>query len=1565
MTLQEENNTTEVTTEEDKTTTPVVPEALPEKRPPEVETEVKTRERMEEGFTPSGAVKPDIFGKEDVKRTLAEDVVKQQEQKNIPSINDFVSGKTFMLGDNEVDPDLVAKVKAGDQDALVTLGGQIDEYAMIARGPNIPSVRFDETGRGKVVKISDDPVEQKELTRYGQARLDLYNRLKGVGLKDENALNALVKYYSTGDFLQEGGRRITQLGTLGGQAPFLGNIVRHLIGATADSISSYFDDNEFGNPITKFKERLPQISKEFNSYRNFIENDLGLKGITYGSLIDSKIKEKIKEDLIKKHGKEEGEKRYNAQYTVKDPISGKRSEFRLITDDMGNELLDVGFKELPMSEKFLLFGMENMTIATGLGRGAVEKGTKQIQRAANARKNNPLYKDWDDVQIIRHLEIQEKRNLLSRNYRKLTASIGNKFKNRGAIGAAEFNQRHATRISSIDKQIDRLEAQRIDATSDVKKQIDGEIENLQTQRSRALFSSGKALFNMNNRFLFQTQKDELLITFAQTVGNQYAPFFGLSSGAGEMIGAFSMAFNLPKKILQSRPAGAIGSLGNALLLGSPRVLYNLGKEGVGFSGKVLEKLPIIPRGFFIDRRLENIEKQLGRKLNPDERESMAYMQKAILDLDPEDREKIFDNIREYQELRERILNRFEGNSELRKEAEKAFNLSFAYISGLAPIIALRNRATGKINARNPDLKEAIAFQVEAENGRVAASVAFKRLEELLNQQGASATDNKYVQDFVTNFKNADNQLKDRLNQDRIAYQSLLDKYVRSFGGYETEMDTKELDTLIDLEIRLNKGDVNDLNLRREKLNKLNMQVYTGLVERLKNVKRLRGTSVYRKKLGRIVEEVYDAQISKQYADGRIGYQKAEKYAADNKIEYDIGSLVQKMVTKGKALRPKDLAKFFSAEGKFFYGRSGRLARTAFNDMAKRSMREDLELDDLEFAELVAYHRNKGSGEDYLGEQADFVDIMLHLSNKSEGGKLRPFRATPFELEEVRRHFNRVSGSGDEKVANEAGDFADAVEDVLRKNKVMYELIQEGRSTYQDRVFDTKRKGGVGEMLDNSRTGPAFVTKVEDGFAYPYKEGKTPDNFHANIAKNIQDTIDNKPKALDDLQSRTQEIERFWADNVNGTIAFDLTTEEGLVKYNVISQLVEANIYEHWGALKETTLQNIKLRAEGFGKLPDGKYNFARKENIETVADHMKVKIWDGKNFQDRALFDPTEMFSIEQDITNLIQLDKTVGKEFDTLIKEVNGTAGQLRERANFKLKQEERFNQDIQQIAAIKNVDQFFDQYIANGTTGSIQGIKEQYISARTAEDTVGKVSEEVAEEEFRTGMKSIIAKGLMKRAKMQRSERITFQDVTTGTEKNATVMGDTAQFSNDMFDENITGIMKEYLDEEHVEFLKDLSLFFEYSNGTSLAKKYVPEGVIRRVSPNELISRAFNLARSMVSPTYVAAELGVRVSMNHDVEVLELAVTSKPVAEALNKILITNNPEPDDIKNLAVLLKTHIALNLARSDAIASAFSPQDPIELVKYNKVMGEERKKQPLEQLYEEDEKNKEKTDETIQ
>ena len=1550
--IQEEN-----IKEDDK----VVPEVLPEKRPPEVETAAKVEKKSKEFLETAGGVSPEILGKEPVKKAIVKDIVKQEQAKSVPSIKDFIDGKTFVLGNEEVDPDLIAKVKTGDQDSLVQLGGLIDEYADSIKGkPDIGGVRFDSTGLGKTVKITEDVEVQKELTKYGQAKLDLYNLIKGKGLKDENAINALVKFYSTGDFLEEARKRVKQAGGFVGQLPFWAYaLTRYGTSAVIDGVSSFWDNNEEKGFLDYFKEQGSKISEDFNKYRSFVEDDLNLKGLTYGSYIDSRLKVKIKEELVKKHGKERAEEIFKNSYTVKDPLSDKRTEVRIVSDELGESLLDLGFKELPLSEKFLLFGLENFTITSTLAKKATKKGAEQLDKVGKARKNDPdTYKDWDDVQVIRHLEIQEQKNLIFKNLRRLTAYIGTKFKNRGPIGAAEFNHRHAIRVQSIDKQIDRLELERMTAPKVRRDIIDGELENLQSQRSRALFGSGKALFNMNNKFLFTTQKDELLITMAQTAGHEYIPQFfpGMSSGAGEMIGAFTMAFKMPQMILNSRVARSAGNVLNVFPgFGLPKFGYQLGKDLAGFSANVLEKLPVIPKGFLKDRRLENIENILKRKLNPAERESLAYMQKAILDLDPEDQEKIFTNIIEYQDLRDRLIKQFDGNPELQKEAQKTFNLSFAYISGLAPLIALRNRALGRINARNPDIKEAMTFQIEAENGRMAANTAFKRFEELLNKQGISIKDNENLQGFIQGFKIADNQLKDQLNQDRILYQSLLDKYVRNFGNYEQDMDVQELDQLAELEIRLNKGDVNNLVTRREAINKLSLKVIDGLTTKLKTIKKLRGTSAYRLKLGRITEEVYDTQIAKQYADGRIGYLKAEKYAEDNGIEYNIGSIVQNIISKGQALRPKVLAKFFSAEGKFFHGRSGKLARNAFNDMAKRSIRRDLGLEDNEVAELFAFHRSKESEAtgDYLGENADFVDIMLHLSNK-EGSTLEPFKGTPFELEEMRRHFVRVAEStGDKAVASQAQDFADSIDDLLRSDSTMYGLIQDARSTYKDRVFDTRRKGGVGEQFDSSRTGPEYETKAEDGFSFPYKEGMTPDNFHKGIGKGIQDIIDNKPKALDNLFNQTRAIERFWADNVNGQLAFDLTTEEGLKKHLLVKELIEANVYEHWGALKQTTLENIRLRAEGFGKLPTAKYNFARKDNIDEVSDQLKVKVWDGRQFKEIALFDPSDMFKVEQDITELIKLDNNIAKQYDNLVKEVNGTTGQLRDRMNFKLDEQRKFNQDLEQIANIKSADQFFDKYIANGTVGSVDGIKQQYITAKTSKDVEGAISVQEAEDQFNTYMKAIIAKGLLQRAKVQRSERISFQDVTSGTEKNATVMNDTAQFSNDMFDDSISSIMKEYLDEEHVNLLQDLSLFLEYSQGTSLAKRYVPEGVVRGVSPNELISRAFNLAREMVSPTYVAAELGVRVSMNHDIEVLELAITSKPIAIALNKILITNNPTDDDIKNLAVLLKSHIATGLAQNNVFAQEYVPQDPIEINKHLDMLNKNREKQTLEKIEEED------------
>ena len=86
MTLQEQN------TEENNNN---IPASLPEARPPEVKTAAKVEERMKEGVVPSGAVKPEIIGKESVKEAIVKDLIKQEEDTYIPSINAITKGKTF------------------------------------------------------------------------------------------------------------------------------------------------------------------------------------------------------------------------------------------------------------------------------------------------------------------------------------------------------------------------------------------------------------------------------------------------------------------------------------------------------------------------------------------------------------------------------------------------------------------------------------------------------------------------------------------------------------------------------------------------------------------------------------------------------------------------------------------------------------------------------------------------------------------------------------------------------------------------------------------------------------------------------------------------------------------------------------------------------------------------------------------------------------------------------------------------------------------------------------------------------------------------------------------------------------------------------------------------------------------------------------------------------------------------------------------------------------------------------------------------------------------------------
>ena len=145
---------------------------------------------------------------------------------------------------------------------------------------------------------------------------------------------------------------------------------------------------------------------------------------------------------------------------------------------------------------------------------------------------------------------------------------------------------------------------------------------------------------------------------------------------------------------------------------------------------------------------------------------------------------------------------------------------------------------------------------------------------------------------------------------------------------------------------------------------------------------------------------------------------------------------------------------------------------------------------------------------------------------------------------------------------------------------------------------------------------------------------------------------------------------------------------------------------------------------------------------------------------------------------------------------------------------------------------------------------------------------------------------------------------------------LSNAAQFATDLKHPDTREILEMFIEPDHLEFVDNLSAFMEFAAGASQLR-FSPSGVIRAISPNELISRAFNLARGMVSPTYVAAELGIRVAAQQGIELMGLALENKKAADIMGRML--DAPETlslPEIKNFAVLVKSYVARQLLKKN-------------------------------------------------
>ena len=98
--------------------------------------------------------------------------------------------------------------------------------------------------------------------------------------------------------------------------------------------------------------------------------------------------------------------------------------------------------------------------------------------------------------------------------------------------------------------------------------------------------------------------------------------------------------------------------------------------------------------------------------------------------------------------------------------------------------------------------------------------------------------------------------------------------------------------------------------------------------------------------------------------------------------------------------------------------------------------------------------------------------------------------------------------------------------------------------------------------------------------------------------------------------------------------------------------------------------------------------------------------------------------------------------------------------------------------------------------------------------------------------------------------------------------------------------------LGQEQFDHLKDIIKYLRTTSALDEAVRMggdMPRlfGVIRPISANEVISRAFNLARGMVSPAYVTAEMAVRIASAKGIDILGIALSEPDAARTLRMLL------------------------------------------------------------------------------
>ena len=900
----------------------------------------------------------------------------------------------------------------------------------------------------------------------------------------------------------------------------------------------------------------------------------------------------------------------------------------------------------------------------------------------------------------------------------------------------------------------------------------------------------------------------------------------------------------------------------------------------------------------------------GTRLTRKERIAAKYIMDLAAVL-PEARVKqMLKSIKNQVKLEEDIISMFPKDE--RAEIREIITAPFAQASGLVWLKSAYSMA-GSTGIRARDLKD------------------FQKLEDLQKINDATALQLQFAERAIQNLK----KLRGRDVEDPEALNKLITKYENTFAKEANVLtdqkqailnDFTDLNASIyenpDVDITpelanqmLNTGvkarmDLDPLLSEGEALQKQVEENYKLLSKRSDIINSNLRSGKTLKRSGTQMEEVFDLHLQDMIADARIPYKELDKLAKEQGKTVDVSDLLRKLHKTATEISQESFTGFFSKEGKFFNSPLNQKLKVSMENMARRYLNS---LPKKTADKLYKAATTQGSRH-YIGEpdDIDFIDVALYWQAKDKTGKFKAFKALPSEVTEVYtafRDYSFRSKKTDPAMGEKFEGMASDVSNLVKKFAPEYHTKWKAANlNYQKKVFE--RLDGDGPLTDfvNSKSDRVLqITKIgkeQTKFKNLYKKGQEPDKLLDKFAGSINKYLGARGSEDDliDVQNYFANFNRQMTEIIDDQFVFDLTTEKGLNKYKALKGAVQSTVYSKWAKGVLDRYEKLDPRIAAQLKREDGGYNFKQldADKLDELSEATMVKIKTADGIKPQPLINLKKLISDEKDIVKLMKRDKKAREAYKVF---KNTSNDKIKAIQNAELERLQKRDFVLEKFSELTKMDDnaFYDRYILRGDANGI---------AKLESDLAKKG---VEKEDFKDFVLTSTIKGFLKRGKpvVIADE---FLDMPNGAKVAVRGFDTPEVMVADLSNDRIVGIFNKLIGEEHTTYLRNFTSLLAKQKKSEMNIQAIT-GVVRPISDNELISRAFNLARGMVSPTYVGAEFALRIASGAGIDMIKLAAGNKEASRLMAQMLeFPETLTKADISRMNILIKDFVITELAQ---------------------------------------------------